>query len=198
MVATLAYPKTLTETRARIESAWSDWVRAVESVPATRRLEHGVCGYWSLKDLIAHIALWENYVPEHVQRWLLDLPVIEVDADVLNAEVVRENTNRSYEMVFMDMHRAHQTAMTAIASIERDLDDDIGERISCETWTTTRATPPRSLNGWVVQRKEIPWMRTLLPIDMSSEPTLRWMLPRAFRSTAAANPGSSTSSPSRI
>ena len=37
-------------------------------------------------------------------------------------------------MVRVDMHRAHHDAMAAIQALEDKLDDDIRDRIACETW----------------------------------------------------------------
>lgn len=134
MVATNSQPVTLAETLDRIEATWRDWVLALEAVDPARRAEPGVCGWWSVKDLMAHIALWESVVPEHIQRWRLGLPEADHDVDLMNAEIVAENHNRSHALVRVDMHRAHQIALAAIREIDRDLDDDVRARIACETW----------------------------------------------------------------
>jgi hypothetical protein len=118
----------------RIETTWRAWLAALERVDRARRTEPGVCGHWSVKDLMAHIALWESEIPEHIQRWELGFPTADLDIDALNAEIVAENHARSYALVRMDMHRAHQTAMTAICGLRREPDDDLRGRISCETW----------------------------------------------------------------
>ena len=127
-------PHTMAEIIDRIERSWTDWLSALERVDRTRRTEPGVCGYWSVKNLIAHIALWESEIPEHIQRWQIGLPTSDLDIHVMNAEVVAENHARSYALVRMDMHRAHQIAMTAIRAIDREPDDDLRSRIACETW----------------------------------------------------------------
>jgi len=127
-------PRTLGETIKRIESAWREWLMALEAVDPARRTEPGVCGYWSVKEIMTHIALWENEIHEHIQRWRLGLPKSDLDVDQMNAAIVAENQDRPYALVRVDMHRAHHDAMAAIRAIERDLDDDIRERIACETW----------------------------------------------------------------
>jgi hypothetical protein len=127
-------PQTRDEILASIDETWREWLLAVEAVPPARRDEAGVCGYWSLKDLIAHIALWESVVPEHIQRWEKGLPNGDHDVDAMNAEIVAENKDRSFQLVRVDMHRAHQIALAAIREIDRELDDDVRDRIACETW----------------------------------------------------------------
>lgn len=118
----------------RIETTWRDWLLALERVEPGRRSEPGVCGHWSVKDLTAHIALWESEIPEHIHRWELGLPIADLDIDTMNAEIVAENHARSYALVRIDMHRAHQIAMTAIGELDREPDDDLRSRIACETW----------------------------------------------------------------
>jgi hypothetical protein len=127
-------PRTLNETIARIEAAWRDWLLALEAVDLDRRCEPGVCGYWSVKDLMAHISLWENEIHEHIQRWRLGLPTSDLDVDQMNAAIVAENQGRPYALVRVNMHRAHHEAMIAIQNIQGELDDDIRDRIACETW----------------------------------------------------------------
>ena len=127
-------PQTKAEILDRIDSTWREWLMAIERVVPARRTEPGACGYWSVKDLMAHIALWESEIPEHIQRWELGLPIADLDIDTMNAEIVAENHARSYALVRIDMHRAHQIAIAAIRDLDRALDDDIRDRISCETW----------------------------------------------------------------
>ncbi|HET7055360.1 MAG TPA: hypothetical protein VFI12_02795 [Thermomicrobiales bacterium] len=134
MIATKQSPNTLSGILDRIDATWRDWMLALEAVDPARREESGVCGYWSVKDIMAHIALWENEIEEHLQRWALGLPKADVDVDAMNAAVVAENKDRPYPLVRIDMHRAHHAAITAIRGITSELDDDVRDRIACETW----------------------------------------------------------------
>jgi hypothetical protein len=134
MLATETSPRTLPEILDRIEVTWRDWMLALDAVDPARREEAGVCGYWSVKDIIAHIALWENEIHEHLQRWAFGLPKADVDVDAMNAVIVAENSDRPYRLVRIDMHRAHHAAITAIRAITGEIDDDVRDRIACETW----------------------------------------------------------------
>jgi uncharacterized damage-inducible protein DinB len=134
MATAVTAPQTRDEILARIDETWHEWLSAVEAVPPDRREEPGVCGYWSLKDLVAHIALWESVVAEHIQRWENGFPTADHEVDAMNAEIVAENRGRSFRLVRVEMHRAHQVALAAITGIEGDLDDDVRDRIACETW----------------------------------------------------------------
>lgn len=127
-------PQTMAEIVDRIETTWRHWLLALARVDSDRRTEPGVCGHWSVKDLMAHIALWESEIPEHIQRWEIGLPIADLDIDTMNAEIVAENHARSCALVRIDMHRAHQIAMTAIRDLDLEPDDDLRSRIACETW----------------------------------------------------------------
>jgi hypothetical protein len=134
MATAVTSPQTRDEILARIDESWHEWLSAVEAVPPGRREEPGVCGYWSIKDLVAHISLWESVVAEHIQRWEKGFPAADHEVDAMNAEIVAESRGRSFRMVRVEMHRAHQSALAAINGIEGDLDDDVRDRIACETW----------------------------------------------------------------
>ena len=45
---------------ANIEQSWDAWTAALDGIPAERTSEPGVCGYFSVKDLVGHIAYWDE------------------------------------------------------------------------------------------------------------------------------------------
>ena len=45
---------------AHIDRSWAAWTQALEGIPAERAVEPGVCGYFSIKDLVGHIAFWDE------------------------------------------------------------------------------------------------------------------------------------------
>ncbi len=45
---------------ANIERSWTAWTAALDGIPADRAGEPGVCGYFSVKDLVGHIAFWDE------------------------------------------------------------------------------------------------------------------------------------------
>jgi hypothetical protein len=44
----------------RIDRSWDAWTAALDGIPPERSSEPGVCGYFSVKDLIGHIAFWDE------------------------------------------------------------------------------------------------------------------------------------------
>ncbi len=45
---------------ANIDTAWDSWTAALDGIPQNLTAEPGVCGYFSVKDLIGHIAFWDE------------------------------------------------------------------------------------------------------------------------------------------
>ena len=44
---------------ARIDAWWSEWLAALDAVSDADTLTPGVCDEWSVKDLMAHTAVWD-------------------------------------------------------------------------------------------------------------------------------------------
>ena len=50
----------MTTVRQIIDDSWAGFLEALESVPGDRLEEPGACGDWSVKDLMAHMAFWDD------------------------------------------------------------------------------------------------------------------------------------------
>ena len=122
------------EVAERIDAAWRSWLKALDRVDPARREEDGVCGYWSVKDLVAHLALWDRVVTEHVQRWQLGLVRYPYEVDVMNQANYLATHDRDYDLLRIEMHAAHELARQAVAAVGREPDADLLDRIACETW----------------------------------------------------------------
>lgn len=45
---------------ANINRSWDGWSSAMDGIPNERKEDPGVCGYYSVKDLMGHIAFWDE------------------------------------------------------------------------------------------------------------------------------------------
>lgn len=50
----------------KVENAWLDFKDACEGLSETQMLQRGVTGDWSVKDIIAHVTLWEGEALKHL------------------------------------------------------------------------------------------------------------------------------------
>jgi len=51
-----------------IERSWESWTAALDGIPEGLTTEPGVCGYFSIKDLIGHIAYWDEQDLERAHK----------------------------------------------------------------------------------------------------------------------------------
>ncbi|MDQ2684013.1 MAG: ClbS/DfsB family four-helix bundle protein, partial [Chloroflexota bacterium] len=127
-------PRWKIELLTRIDAAWCDWLRAVDRVEFERINEPGVAGYWSVKDLTAHLAYWESVVHEHIERGRLDLGPRTIDVDAINQQIYLENHERDFALVRVDLYRAHAATVAAIRALDAEPSEDLARRIGSETW----------------------------------------------------------------
>lgn len=45
---------------ARIDTAWTAFIASYAGLPDARLMEPGVVGEWSVRDLLAHVSIWEE------------------------------------------------------------------------------------------------------------------------------------------
>jgi len=105
--------------RLRIERI--KWLALLEQVPPERREEPGVVGQWSVRDLVVHVAVWENWganVAHSItegRAWSNDelfgvtIPpeVAALDFDSFNVWLTSRSDGRSYAQATTDERAAY-------------------------------------------------------------------------------------------
>lgn len=115
----------------RIDAARRDWLLAIEGLPEECVDEPGVCGHWSVKDLVPHMALWDLHVVEDIDRHLAGLPGRRNDWQPMDDDWARAGRRGVYRLQLVEMHDAHRRMIQAV----RDLDEGIDpELIAVDTW----------------------------------------------------------------
>jgi hypothetical protein len=112
-------PRTPRELRDRTEQSWRSWVEAIEGIPEERMAEPMV-GHWSAKDLVGHVAFWEDWVIGECQRILAGEPATGEDLDPLNQRQVEERKNRSLAEQRRYRDEAHARLMAFLETIPND------------------------------------------------------------------------------
>lgn len=103
----------------RTERQWQAWVDAVEGIPNERLVEPMV-GHWSGKDLLGHVAFWEDWVIGECQRILAGEPNTEEDLDPMNQAQVEERTQASVAEQKRYRDEAHARLMAFLRTIPED------------------------------------------------------------------------------
>lgn len=121
----------------RTEQSWRGWVDAVEGIPEARMAEPAV-GYWSVKDLLGHVAFWEDWVIGHYQRVLAGEPEPASDEqlDALNESQVEESKGASVtdQLRYRDDAHARLAAFLATIPESEPKFSQIVETLADETY----------------------------------------------------------------
>ena len=126
------------ELLAQTESSWSRWTHALDRVPVTALATPGVCGIWSVKDLIGHIAVWDDVATQKIGRLAGGPgPSADEDLDTFNGRESAQRAGRSIDDQLAEMRRNHERLLGALEAASRASDDDLArvrEWIAADTW----------------------------------------------------------------
>jgi hypothetical protein len=111
-----ADPSTPRELIERVEQSWQTWLDAVEGIPDDRLLEPSV-GHWTTKDLLGHVAFWEDWVIGDCQRILAGEPDPGGDMDALIQGQVADSKDASVAAQKRYRDEAHARLTAFLATI---------------------------------------------------------------------------------
>ena len=121
---TEAYPSNMDELHNRIEKEWTelmDVIKHLDEDEATMRYANG----WSIKDNLAHISAWEQYLCDH---HLGNVPPYEAlgmdaesfakaDEDGVNDSLFQKNKDLPLSQVQIELHHTHQTMLSVLEQL---------------------------------------------------------------------------------
>lgn len=128
-------PTTLRELTERAERSWQGWVEAIEGIP-DERLAEPMVGHWSGKDLLGHVAFWEDWGVGESQRLLAEQPETGEDMDAVNERQVEESKNAVVAAQKRYRDEAHGRLMAFLRTIPEDSPHlpEVIETIGSETY----------------------------------------------------------------
>jgi hypothetical protein len=108
-------PNEMQPLQGRIDQQWQEVLRALDGIPEERLEEPGVCGAWSAKNLMGHLAFWNDHVLGEIDRALAGHPEEDVDFQALNDVDQAERAGRTLTEEREAMHRAHAAVVARLA-----------------------------------------------------------------------------------
>ena len=102
--------------RAKLDSA----LAALTHRQLTRRASPEA---WSIKDHLAHLTYWEQYMLQRIRQALLgETPkwVSDEEETEINAQVFERNRSRSFARVLADRHRSFADILDLVESLSED------------------------------------------------------------------------------
>jgi hypothetical protein len=121
------------------ETSWSHWLTSLERLTPEQINEPGTCGTWSVKDLIGHVAIWDDVAIDKIRAMLEDsMPTSPAETlDEFNDRTWRAFRDQSIDELLAHMHKTHDRLLGAFESASRS-SNDILERIEWaiadDTW----------------------------------------------------------------
>jgi hypothetical protein len=113
---------------AALEEGWDALLRAIEGLSDEQMTEMPVTGAWTVKDLLAHIAVWESRLVTDLYKAERGVAPTLIDSaaqvDKLNAQFYAEQKDRPLERVLEDLHDVHLALLNRLEALpERVLTD---------------------------------------------------------------------------
>lgn len=112
---------------ARIDAAWLEFLPSFAGLTDEQASRPGVAGYYSVKDILAHLAWWEDQTRQVVEMGRDE----SIDVEKLNDMIFAENKDATFSELqqrVIDVHaRARATFAGALNLTEDDVKDDTWE-----------------------------------------------------------------------
>ncbi len=128
-------PQSPAELIDRIERSWQAWVNAVDGIPDDR-LTEPIVGHWSTKDLLGHVAFWEDWVIGDCQRIVAGKPETGENMDPINQGQVADAKDASVSAQKRYRQAAHANLMAYLGTIEaaEPTFPELVKALEGETW----------------------------------------------------------------
>ncbi|MDP9365945.1 MAG: DinB family protein [Chloroflexota bacterium] len=102
---------------ARLGQSWRGLTEALEGIPEERLAEPGAVGTWSVKDVMGHVAFWDEQALLAAERHLAGQPPVRVpDWDGMNERQAAARADRSVAEQRAEMERAHELIVALLES----------------------------------------------------------------------------------
>ena len=117
-------PKDKTDLLERIQLEWSALLKDIDKLSPEQMNRPGAGG-WSVKDNLAHLAAWEQFMlrhhiqghPPHQVMQVDEATMERVDEDGLNAIIFERNRNRPAEDVLNDLKSSHEQVLATLTGM---------------------------------------------------------------------------------
>jgi hypothetical protein len=104
--------------RLALDTARQELLEAAARIPAEERSTRAVCGVWTTKDLVGHIADWEQFGVEGLRLMAVgQAPAIEQikDIEAWNQTHARARHDQPWEVVWGDLNRIRHDLLETLA-----------------------------------------------------------------------------------
>jgi hypothetical protein len=112
---------TKAELLANIESAWDELQSAIDGLDEEQLTRLPVTGNWTLKDLLAHLAVWQSRLVTDLFKiergFTPEWNLTDAQVDALNARFYKEQKDRPLERILDDLYGVHGALMSRLEAL---------------------------------------------------------------------------------
>jgi hypothetical protein len=103
---------------ARLDQGWANLGLAIAGLPHERWGEPGVCGAWSVKDVLGHVAFWDRYSADVARREAAgESTADEVDWQAMNEVDAAAKADWTVAAIRTELAAAHEAVLTAYRAL---------------------------------------------------------------------------------
>jgi len=111
-----------------LQEEYQQWEAFLDQIGETRLDQGGVAGYWSIKDIVAHLTDWNRWLVARLQAAQRSEPEppplwpahLQTD-DEINAWIYESNHGRSVREVLEETHHVFQQLLAVIEGLPDDI-----------------------------------------------------------------------------
>lgn len=118
----MANPASVAETLSILAAKRAEWNAAISQLTSEQMVEPDVCGWWRVKDVIAHLGWYENQMVKMLQLRSLDTGTDGWDypTDDRNDRIFQATRNDSLEMTIATEEATYQQLVQLIRGMSDD------------------------------------------------------------------------------
>ena len=105
----LALTPAVRDALTQIDVSWRRLNAELDRIPRDRMVEPGAVGIWSVKDLLGHIAFWDEQAVVDGPLRLRGEADLSLDFDAINGREAARRADRSLDEQEPEMRQAHET-----------------------------------------------------------------------------------------
>ena len=138
---------------SRLEEAWQAFLKSFADLPESALLEAGVCGEWSIRDIMAHVTTWEEETLGALPLILAGkrLPMYSTlygGVDAFNALQYEKKQNLSLAQVKRDLKSTHKRLVAFLSDLpETAFTPRLVRRLGIDTYRHYREHREQ-IEGW--------------------------------------------------
>ena len=106
----------------QIRKAQNELLSAIDGLSSDAMLRVGAVGIWSVKDVLAHITLWQSELItalSQLDRRGIVPDIVKIDdLDDFNEEGYRINVRRDLDIILEDLHGVHKHLVAAVEALD--------------------------------------------------------------------------------